>query len=55
MFAHWSGMRERSFGVLVCGFADVFLLIYLFIYLFIYVFNFARIVLVRAITQNQMH
>ena len=29
-FAHWSGMRERSFGVLVCGFADVFLLIYLF-------------------------
>ena len=34
MFAHWSGMRERSFGVLVCGFADVFLLIYLFIYLF---------------------
>ena len=51
MFAHWSGMRERSFGVLVCGFADVFLLIYLFIY----VFNFARIVLVRAITQNQMH
>ena len=50
MFAHWSGMRERSFGVLVCGFADVFLIIYLFIY----VLNFVRIVLIRAITQNQM-
>ena len=54
MFAHWSGMRERSFGVLVCGFADVFLIIYLFIYLFIYVLNFVRIVLIRAITRNQM-
>ena len=37
MFAHWSGMRERSFGVLVCGFADVFLFIYLFMCLTLYV------------------
>ena len=37
MFAHWRGMRERSFGVLVCGFADVFLFIYLFMCLTLYV------------------